>query len=313
MYSNLSNFSEGIDDAFVIIFGVIAFFLVGLTAVLIYFLIRYREKRNPVPTQIEGNIWLEIIWTIIPMALVVGMFYYGWMAWIPMMSDAPKDSIEINTTAQMWSWKFEYPNGKKTDTLIIPIDKPIALKLSSPDVLHSLYIPAFRVKRDIVPGRIIDMWFEAKREGSYDLFCAEYCGLQHSFMTTEVKVLSQEKYDEWYIDTTAAVKAAATPGALGLKILRDNGCIACHSLDGSKLVGPSYKGIFGHEVEVETNGVERTVIVDAEYIKKSIYSPDEDLVKGFSKGLMRSYKDELSEEEVEQIIVYFETLSVKKE
>jgi cytochrome c oxidase subunit 2 len=313
MYSNLSNFAEGVDDAFVIIFGIIAFFLVGLTAVLIYFLIRYREAKNPVPTEIEGNVWLEIIWTVIPIGLVIGMFYYGWMAWIPMVSRAPEDSIEIKTTAQMWSWKFEYPNGKKTDTLIIPIDKPIALKMSSPDVLHSLYIPAFRVKRDIVPGRIIEMWFEAKREGSYDLFCAEYCGLQHSFMTTEVRVLSREKYDEWYVDTTAAVKRATTPGAMGLKVLRDNGCIACHSLDGSKLVGPSYKGIFGHEVEVVTKGDERIVTVDAEYIKNSIYNPDGDLVKGFSKGLMRSYKDELSEEEVEQIILYLETLAVKKE
>lgn len=311
MYSNLSNYAEGVDNAFVIIFSVIAFFLIGLTAVLIYFLIRYREKRNPVPTQIEGNVWLEIIWTVIPIGLVIGMFYYGWMAWIPMISKAPKDSIEIKTTAQMWSWKFEYENGKKTDTLIIPLGHPISLKLSSPDVLHSLYIPAFRVKRDVVPGRITDMWFEANKEGSYDLFCAEYCGLQHSFMITEVKVLTKEKFDEWYIDTTAAVKLMATPGALGLQALRNNGCVACHSLDGSKLVGPSYKGIFGHEVVVITNGTERTITVDAAYIKNSIKNPDEDIVKGFSKGLMRSYKDELSDEEIEQIIVYLETLSDK--
>jgi len=312
MYSNLSNFSEGVDNAFVIIFGIIAFFLVALTAVLIYFLIRYREKKNPVPTHIEGNVWLEIVWTVIPIGLVIGMFYYGWMAWIPMMKKAPEGSIEIKTTAQMWSWKFEYENGKKTDTLYIPEGKPVELLLTSPDVLHSLYIPAFRVKRDVVPGRTIEMWFEANKVGSYDLFCAEYCGLQHSFMTTEVVVMTQEKYDEWYIDTTAAAKIMATPGAAGLQVLRDNGCIACHSLDGSKLVGPSYKGIMGHEVEVITNGKEKTVLVDAEYIKNSIYNPDEDLVKGFNKGLMRSYKDELSEDEVEKIIVYLETLSDKE-
>jgi cytochrome c oxidase subunit 2 len=313
MYSNLSNFSEGVDDSFVIIFGIIAFFLVALTAVLIYFLIRYREERNPVPTEIEGNVWLEIIWTVIPLGLVLGMFYYGWMAWIPMMKKAPEESIEIKTTAQMWSWKFEYENGKKTDTLYIPKGKPVELLLTSPDVLHSLYIPAFRVKRDVVPGRVTEMWFEANKVGSYDLFCAEYCGLQHSFMTTEVVVMSQEKYDEWYIDTTEVAKMMATPGAVGLQVLRDNGCIACHSLDGSKLVGPSYKGIMGHDIEVITNKKERTVLVDAEYIKNSIYNPDADLVKGFTKGLMRSYKDELSDEEVEQIIVYLETLSEKKE
>jgi cytochrome c oxidase subunit 2 len=128
-------------------------------------------------------------------------------------------------------------------------------------------------------------------------------------MTTEVKVLSQEKYDEWYVDTSQAVQMAATPGAAGLKVLRDYGCVACHSLDGSRLVGPTYKGIFGHEVKVITNGKERNVIVDDEYIKNSIFNPDDDLVEGYSKGLMRSYKNELTEEEVEQIIEYLKTLS----
>jgi len=309
MYTNLSNFSEGVDNMFVIIFSIIAFFLVGLTAILIYFLIRYREDRNPEPTQIEGNVWLEVIWTVIPLGLVLAMFYYGWMAWIPMISGAPDDAMEIKTTAQMWSWKFEYENGKKTDTLFIPIKKPIELLASSPDVVHSLYIPAFRVKQDIVPGRVVNIWFEANREGEYDLFCAEYCGLQHAFMTTEVKVLSQDKFDEWYVDTTARVKRMDTPGAEGLQIMRNNGCIACHSLDGSKLVGPSYRGIYGHEVKVETNGQERTVVVDSTYIRNSIYNPDEDIVVGFNKGLMRSYEGEISEEEIGKIIEYLKTIS----
>ncbi|OFX27554.1 MAG: cytochrome c oxidase subunit II [Bacteroidetes bacterium GWA2_31_9b] len=313
MYSNLSNFSEGVDSTFVIIFSIIAIFLVGLTCTLIYFLIRYREKKNPVPTQIKGNVWLEIIWVIIPIVLVMGMFYYGWMAWIPMLSKAPADAIEIKTTAQMWSWRFEYENGKKTDSLIIPVGRPVVLKMISPDVIHSLYIPAFRIKRDIVPGRIVEMWFEANKEGSYDLFCAEYCGLQHSFMTTSVNVLSQDKYDNWYIDTTEIIQIMVTPGAAGLKLIKDNGCIACHSLDGSKLVGPSYKNIFGHEVEVSTNGINRALLVDAEYIKNSIYNPDDDIVKGFRKGLMRSYKNELTDKDIEQITIYIKTLSDKKE
>ncbi|MFP4025987.1 MAG: cytochrome c oxidase subunit II [Thiohalospira sp.] len=312
MYTNLSNFSEGFDSMFVIIFSIIAFFLIGLTIVLIYFLIRYNEKRNPEPTHIEGSVWLEIIWTIIPLGLVLGMFYYGWMAWIPMISDAPDDAMEIKTTAQMWSWKFEYENGKKTDTLIIPEGKPVELFMSSPDVLHSLYIPAFRVKRDIVPGRVTNMWFEAKKTGSYDLFCAEYCGLQHAFMTTEVKVLPQDKFDEWYQDTTEVVQEFDSPDAAGLQILRDNGCIACHSIDGSKLVGPTYKGIYGHEVEVESQGETKKVVVDRDYIINSIYNPDEEIVKGYSKGLMRSYSDELTIEEIDQIIEYLKTLSDKE-
>ncbi|MFO7827934.1 MAG: cytochrome c oxidase subunit II [Bacteroidales bacterium] len=312
MYTNLSNYSEGFDSMFVIIFSIIAFFLIGLTIVLIYFLIRYNEKRNPKPTQIKGSVWLEIIWTVIPLGLVLGMFYYGWMAWIPMISDAPDDAMEIKTTAQMWSWRFEYENGRITDTLIIPEGKAVELLMTSPDVLHSLYIPAFRVKRDVVPGRVTKMWFEAKKTGSYDLFCAEYCGLQHAFMTTEVKVLPPDKFDDWYEDTTAVVQTFDTPEAAGLQLLKNKGCLACHSLDGSKLVGPTYKGIYGHEVEVVAQGETRKVVVDRQYIINAIYNPDEEIVKGFSKGLMRSYKEELTEEEIDQIIDYLKTLSDKE-
>ena len=313
MYSNLSNFSEDINTSFIVIFSVISFFLIAITATIILFLFKYREKKNPIPTQIEGSVLLEIIWTIIPLGLVIGMFYYGWMAWIPMLSDAPKDAIEVKTTARMWSWLFEYENGKKTDTLYLPEGKPVELQMTSPDVLHSLYIPAYRIKRDIVPGRVTNIWFEPRKTGEYDLFCAEYCGLQHSYMITEVKVLTQEEFDKWYIDTTAVTKAAATPGAEGLQILRMNGCIACHSLDGSKLVGPSYKGIWGHEAEVETKGQKRTILVDEAYVINSIYNPDEDIVVGFSKGLMRSYKGELTDEDIEKIIAYLKTLSDKHE
>ena len=313
MYSDLSNFSEDINNSFIIILSIVGFFLVAITITIIVFVLKYREKKNPVPTPMKGSLWLEIVWTVIPLGLVIGMFYYGWMAWIPMLSDAPEDSIEVKTTARMWSWLFEYENGKKTDTLYLPEGQPVELQMTSPDVLHSLYIPAYRIKRDVVPGRVTNIWFEPRRTGSYDLFCAEYCGLQHSYMITEVKVLTQEEFDEWYVDTTAVAKSASTPGAEGLQILRLNGCIACHSLDGSKLVGPSYKGIWGHEVEVETNGETRTLTVDEEYVRNSIYNPDEDIVDGFSKGLMRSYKGELSDEEIEKIIVYLKTLSDKKE
>ncbi len=313
MYSNLSNFSEDINTSFIVIFSVISFFLIAITVTIILFLFKYHEKKNPEPTPIEGSVILEIIWTVIPLGLVIGMFYYGWMAWIPTMSDAPDDAIEVKTTARMWSWLFEYENGKKTDTLYVPEGRPVELQMSSPDVLHSLYIPAYRIKRDIVPGRVTNIWFEPRKTGEYDLFCAEYCGLQHAFMITEVKVLTQEEFDKWYIDTTAVAKVAATPGAEGLQILRMNGCIACHSLDGSKLVGPSYKGIWGHEVEVEAGGEKKTLIVDADYIRKSIYDPDEEIVVGYSKGLMRSYEGELSEEEVDKIIVYLQSLSDKKE
>jgi len=317
MYSSgitqASNFVEGVDRAFLLILGISFVFLIGLTVVMLVFIFKYNKKRNPVPTQYEGSIKLEILWTVIPFILVLVMFYFGWAGWTP-MRNPPKDSFEVTVYGRMWNFTFEYENGRRTDTLFLPKDQPIKLNLKAMDVLHSLYIPAFRVKQDMVPGKENNfMWFEPQKEGTFELFCAEYCGLQHSYMITEVKVLTQEEFDEWYVDTTAVAKSASTPGAEGLQILRLNGCIACHSLDGSKLVGPSYKGIWGHEVEVETNGETRTLTVDEEYVRNSIYNPDEDIVDGFSKGLMRSYKGELSDEEIDKIIVYLKTLSDKKE
>ncbi|MDY0343705.1 MAG: cytochrome c oxidase subunit II [Lentimicrobium sp.] len=311
MYSGASNFVTGTDDAFVVIIGISVIFLVGITAAMLWFLFRYNKKRNPVATQIHGSNTLEIVWTVIPTILVLGMFYYGWAGYQPMIK-APADAMNIKATARMWSWLFEYDNGIKTDTLYIPIDKAVNLDMVSPDVIHSLYIPAFRVKEDIVPGKENKMWFIGKKEGSYELFCTEYCGLSHSYMFTEVKVLPVDEFDAWYArmadnsmqDSTKPV----IPGAKGKQLVQVNGCIACHSLDGSKLIGPSFKGVYGHNVAVVTNGKEREVTVDDEYIKRSIYEPNADVVKGYVQGQMISYKEQLSDDEVAEIIEYLKTL-----
>ncbi|WP_321289261.1 cytochrome c oxidase subunit II [uncultured Sunxiuqinia sp.] len=304
-----SNFVEGVDKAFIIIFAVCFFFLIGLTAAMIYFIFRYNKKRNPKATQIEGSTTLEIVWTVIPTILVLVLFYYGWAGWIPMKT-APKDSFEIDVVARMWNFTFQYENGKRTDTLFVPQDKPVKLNLKSLDVVHSLYIPAFRVKEDVVPGREKFLWFTPTNEGIYDLFCAEYCGLQHSYMINLVKVMPQEEFNTWYTDTTqqAASENIDSPTEAGKRIMTNIGCFACHSQDGSKLVGPSFKGIYGHEVTVKTGGETRTVMVDDEYIKRSIYEPNADVVEGFNKGLMVSYQGQLTDTEVEQIIEYLKTL-----
>lgn len=311
MYSNLSNFAKGVDDAFLFILSIAIFFLVSITIVMVVFIVRYNRKKNPQATQIHGSTSLEIIWTIIPIILVLFMFYFGWKGFRPMKEKAPKNSITIKTTARMWSWSFQYPNGKITDSLYIPVGKPVRLELNSMDVIHSLYIPSFRLKQDVVPGRHEIMWFIPEKEGRYDIFCTEYCGLQHSYMISAVNVLSDTSYNKWYKDTTAvaaAKTAGAAPGAQGLAILKKNGCLACHSLDGSKIVGPSYKGLFGRTETVVTNGSERQVKADEGYIHKSIYEPNADVVKGFTPGMMISYKNTVSEEDIKQIIEYFKTL-----
>lgn len=303
-----SNFVTGVDRAFLIILGISFVFLIGLTATMIWFIYRYNNKRNPKATQIKGSHTLEIIWTVIPTILVLVMFYYGWAGWKP-MTNPPDDSFEINVIGRMWNFTFEYENGKKTDTLFLPKDKPIKLNLIALDVIHSVYIPAFRVKEDVVPGREKFMWFEPQKEGVYELFCTEYCGLQHSYMYNWVKVMPQEDFYKWYVDTTqTAAIAVDSPTAAGKRIMTNIGCFACHSLDGSKLVGPSFKGLYGKEETVVTNKEDRTIIVDDEYLTRSIYDPNIDLVKGFNKGLMLPYEGQLTDVEVGQIIEYLKTL-----
>lgn len=153
------------------------------------------------------------------------------------------------------------------------------------------------------------MWFIANAPGRYDLKCAEYCGVRHSYMYTSVVVMPQEEFDEWYTDTTQTTpERKATPATQGLQVLRTNGCLACHSLDGSERIGPSYQGIFGKEVTVTTDGEERTVEVDSAYVARSIYHPDADIVEGFNEGQMQSYEGMISEEEISQIVAYLKTL-----
>jgi cytochrome c oxidase subunit 2 len=314
MFEGYSNFSGGVDTAFAIIVGISLFFLIGITAVIIYFIFKYNKKKNPVASEIEGSNKLEIIWTVIPLILVLFMFWLGWSSYIPMRK-VPADAMKVKVTAQMWSWRFEYPNGKVDDTLYVPVNKPVVLNMVSLDVIHSLYIPAFRIKEDVVPGKAENyMWFKSLVIGSYDLFCAEYCGLRHSYMGTVVEVVDQASFDKWYASAPAKIDSAvaAKPGFEGKILSEQKGCIACHSADGTKIVGPSYKGIFGHKVTVETNGKEREITVDEEYIKKSILEPESDIVKGFPKGTMISYKGQLSDDEIDKIIEYIKTLSEEK-
>ncbi len=311
MYSNASNFAKGVDDAFLLIIGISVFFLISITVAMIMFIVKYNRKKNPVATQIHGSTTLEIVWTVIPILLVLLMFYYGWKGFHPMKAKAPENSLTIKTTARMWSWSFQYPDGRVTDSLYIPVGKPVRLELISPDVIHSLYIPSFRVKQDIVPGKPDIMWFIPQKLGRYDIFCTEYCGLQHSFMISAVNVMSDSAYNSWYKDTTQVAETAKTgelPGAKGLSVLKKNGCLACHSLDGSKLVGPTYKGLYGKTETVTANGQDKQIKADDAYITRSIYEPNAEVVKGYVPGMMLSYKNSITEEEINQIIEYFKTL-----
>jgi cytochrome c oxidase subunit 2 len=316
MYSttgiDASNYVSSFNTAFYFIAAISLLFLVGLTFTMLYFVFRYNSKKNKTATQIEGNTLLEIVWTVVPILLALAMFYFGWEGWKPMTSP-PKDAMNITSVARMWSFSFTYDNGKQSPDLIVPVNTPVKINLVSLDVIHSLFIPAFRIKSDMVPGREKVMWFLPEREGDYDLFCAEYCGLRHSYMNAIVKVLSKEKFDTWYSDTSTVVKVVkeSSPGAEGFAIMKTQGCIACHSSDGTKIVGPSYLKLFGSQQIVIRDGAEVTVTVDEAYIKQMIINPNYQVVKGYPKGLMQSYKGKLTDDDVAKIIVYLKSLNEK--
>jgi cytochrome c oxidase subunit 2 len=316
MYSttgiDASNFVSTFNTSFYFIAGISLVLLTGLTIIMLYFVFRYNNKKNKVAIQNEGNIGLEITWTVIPILLALAMFYYGWAGWKP-MNKPPANALNITTTARMWSFSFLYENGKESTDLVLPVNTPVKINLISLDVIHSLFIPAYRIKSDIVPGRKKVMWFIPQTEGEYDLYCAEYCGLRHSFMKAVVRVMPKDKFTAWYGDTSSVANSAgvSTPASQGLAIMKIQGCIACHSSDGSKIVGPSYLNLFGSQQVVIRNGVEMTVTVDEAYIKQRILDPAFQVVKGYPKGLMQSYKGKISDADIAKIVEYIESLNEK--
>ena len=316
MYSttgiDASNFVSTFNTAFYSIAGISLFLLIGLTFIMLYFVFRYNKKKHKIAIQNEGNTALEITWTVIPILLALMMFYFGWEGWKP-MSKPPANAMTITTTARMWNFSFLYENGKESTDLVVPVNTPVKINLISLDVIHSLFIPAYRIKSDIVPGREKVMWFIPEREGDFDLYCAEYCGLRHSYMRSTVKVLSKEKFTAWYGDTAAMAKATTgtIAGDQGLTIMKFQGCMACHSTDGTKIVGPTYLNLFGRQEVVNRNGAEVTITVDEDYIKRSIFDPNADIVKGYPKGLMQSYKGKISDADIAKIIEYLKSLNEK--
>ncbi|PKP53026.1 MAG: cytochrome c oxidase subunit II [Bacteroidetes bacterium HGW-Bacteroidetes-1] len=302
MRTSASTFAEGVDFSLYVITGISVFFLIGITVVMVYFVFRYSKKRNPVPTNIEGSNTLEVLWTVIPVLLVMVMFYFGWMGYKPLLK-APDDAIVIDAYGQMWKFSFEYPDGRLTDSLVVPFGKPVKINLHSRDVLHSFFIPAFRMKEDMVPGKNNFLWFEATQEGRFDILCAEYCGQLHSYMLSSVTVLSEADYLHWLANVPNISDEHP-----GLSLLKQNACLTCHSQDGSKIIGPSFKGIFGRTEIVETDGLEREILIDEEYIARSIKQPNADIVQGYMKGLMVSYETVLSDDQIAEITDYLKKL-----
>jgi cytochrome c oxidase subunit 2 len=232
------------------------------------------------------------------------MFYVGWEGFLP-MRQVPNDAMKVKAIGKMWKWTFEYQGNKQSDTLVLPINKAVRIDLVSKDVLHGFSVPAFRIKEDVVPVKKNFTWFKPGELGDFDLFCTVYCGLSHSAMLATIRIVSEEDFQKWL--AKLPVKKSDDSN-LGYKTLEKNGCFACHSMDGTKLVGPTFKGLHSTTVDVTTNGVARKVLVDKAFIQKSIYEPNADIATGYAQGVMKSYKGIVTEKDIELIDQYLKDL-----
>jgi len=306
MFSGASNFAADVDKTFLIIISVALFFLIGISLTILSFIIKYNRKRHPKAEQVKDNVALEISWTIGAIVLVLVLFYFGYTAFLPERK-IPKDAMPVKVISRMWNWSFDYGGGKIVpDTLVVPINKAIRLDMVSLDVTHSLFIPAFRIKEDVVPGMTTQMWFIAERLGTYEILCAEFCGLRHSYMQGHVRVVPEAEYNTWLASVKEVKEGSEHPG---YTVIKQQGCLACHSLDGTKLIGPSFKNIYNSRYVVISEGEEHTITADSSYIKNAIYNPDENIVKGYKKGLMKSYAPVIADAQLSEIVSYLKTIS----
>lgn len=283
--------------------------MLGIVVVLsAVFVLKYRRSKRAKTSGVDHNTALEIIWTLIPTVLVIIVFIWGFRGFMT-MNIVPKDAIEIKVTAQQWFWSFAYPDGINTiNELVVPVNKPVKLLMSSKDVIHSFFVPQFRVKMDVLPNRYTITWFEATRQGTFNLFCTEFCGKGHSEMIGTVKVVGQAKYDAW-LEEGLALGSDLPPEQFGAKLFVAKACNTCHKMDGSSSTGPPLNNIYGHSVPLE-NGTE--ILVDENYLRESMLNPSTKVVAGY-KPVMPTYQGLLRNHEIDALIAYIKSLQEGEE
>lgn len=338
MPEQASTTAAGVDTAFYFILYVSLFFFVLIVSLMFVFVIRYRRRRpgEKAPGKVAHSTPLEITWSVIPVILVAVMFWLGFSSFLRMRT-MPADAYEINVEAKRWSWLFRYPGGIEHNELHVPVDTPVRLVMRSEDVIHSLFIPAFREKRDVVPGRYSDLWFRAPKPGSYVLLCTEYCGTQHSDMTTvcvvhepgefekwletadPLKKLTDEQYAEYRADPAAFVEKhkddpvlgkLETPAMVGEKLAVKKGCMQCHTTDGKAGQGnaPSFAGLFQREHVFRDPLAQQAYegMTIESYVRESILEPKAKIVAGADDVMP---KITMTDREIDQIIAYLKTLT----
>lgn len=331
-----------VDRIFYFIYWICVFFFALVAGAMFYFMIRYRRRRIDDPVlHITHNTPLELAWTILPSLLLIVMFWWGFKGFMDMRT-APTGAYEVKVDAQKWSWSFKYPRGIDDSDLHIPVDTPIRLVMTSADVIHSLFVPAFRAKRDVVPGRYSELWFQAIRTGEYPLTCTEYCGTKHSDMRGTVYVhpltgdnsferwletadplnnpaMTPEFYQEYTSDpeqflakhkddpTLAKVlPKLVTPQLMGQRLYARKGCSTCHSVtgvDNTSTGGPAWNNVFGRTETFQDGGSQ---VVDENYIRESVLNPQKHIVKGYQNIMP---KIAIKDREIDMIIAYIKSLS----
>ena len=295
-----SSIARSVDHLYFFLTAVTLFFTALIFSVIFYFMIKYR-RRSPDerPKAIEGSFPLEVLWTAIPTLIVAVLFVWGSTLYFR-NSEAPKGAMEIFVTGKQWMWKVEHPEGQREiNELHVPIGRPVKLTMTSEDVIHDFFVPAFRVKKDVLPGRYTTLWFEATKVGTFHLFCAQYCGAFHAGMIGSIIVQEPDEYERWL--------AGGTPGEsveqAGEKVFQSSGCPTCHVADGTGL-GPSLLGVYGHPVKLTTG---ESVTADDAYMRESILLPKAKVVLGYNP-IMPTFQGQLTEEQINNVIAYLRAL-----
>jgi cytochrome c oxidase subunit 2 len=296
-----SSFAGHVDGLYIFLILVTAFFSVLIGTLVVFFAIKYR-RRSPdeIAADVHESGALEIIWTVIPFGLTLIMFFWGASVFFR-ITRPPTNAIDVYVTGKQWMWKLQHADGhREMNELHVPIGQPVRLTMASEDVIHSFYVPAFRFKRDVVPGRFSVAWFQATKPGKYHLFCAEYCGTRHSNMIGWIYAMTPADYQAWL--------AGGNPGeslaAAGAKRFVENACNTCHG-DQPGARGPSLNGLFGRAVHL-SNG--QTIVADEAYLRESIVNPQSKLVAGYPP-IMPTFQGLIGEEGLLQLIAYIKSLS----
>lgn len=304
MGEQASTLAPNVDNLFMFISAVNTFFFVLICACIVIFVMQYRRKsKNDITPHITHNQTLEIVWSVVPLFILIGIFFWGFHGYVTAQI-APANAIEIQVTGKKWVWQFEYPDGMRTlNSFHVPVNRPVRLVMSSEDVLHSFFVPAFRIKKDVLPVRYTEQWFHATKPGVYQIFCTEYCGKGHSDMLARVFVDNDEQYAKWLRDGDEEIQKLPLKD-LGVMVHENRGCATCHSLDGTRGQGPSWKGIFGATHNFADGS---SAVVDENYIRQSILEPQAHVVQGY-EPIMPTYKGLLRDREILGVIEFIKTL-----